>query len=272
MKTFYLAAALSVLMLTMQTSCEKDENLDSFVGFSEDEDEISSYYADILAEADDVTMREGEKSGMDSGNPVGSGTRNIETTFSGDTMIHTITYVDFVNGNSHFERVKNGVVYIKVLGRPFQAVYKRMISFYNFTIDNNHVEGLHVIEKTSDYQYAVTITGGKISFTDGTYFTRNLSQTRTWVSGYNTPFQVWDDEFTIDGNVNGMTRKGKTYSNTITTPLLIKNNCRWIVQGVIEINIDNKTASLDYGEGTCDRLATVTVNGNTFNIRLRGGS
>jgi hypothetical protein len=28
---------------------------------------------------------------------------------------------------------------------------------------------------------------------------------------------------------------------------------------------------LDYGDGTCDRFATLTVNGESWTIRLRGG-
>lgn len=257
------------LTLTAITSCEKENDLNPFIDFSLDDDEITSYYDDVLAEAEDITMQNGTKSGMDLG--PGSGSRTVETTFSGDTVIHTITYNNFVNENSQFERVKNGVIIIKVLGRPLEMVFKRIISFYNFTINGNQIEGMKVVEKTGEYQYSITVTGGRISFTDGTVFTRNMSHTRTWTSGYETPFQVWDDEFAIDGTCSGVTRKNKTYLNVITSPLIVKNNCRWITEGVVELTVDNKTATLDYGDGTCDRFATVSVNGNTFQIRLRGG-
>jgi len=39
-----------------------------------------------------------------------------------------------------------------------------------------------------------------------------------------------------------------------------------IVLGVITIVRNGNTATLDYGDGACDNLAVLTVNGNTFNI------
>jgi len=50
---------------------------------------------------------------------------------------------------------------------------------------------------------------------------------------------------------------------------VIKNSCRWIVEGTIEMVSNSKTTVLDYGMGECDNQATITVNGNINDITLR---
>ena len=61
------------------------------------------------------------------------------------------------------------------------------------------------------------------------------------------------------------------YTTTIQNPLIKRADCfKYFVQGTIAItNINNKTMTLDYGTGTCDNVATVTVNGHTRTIQLR---
>ena len=39
----------------------------------------------------------------------------------------------------------------------------------------------------------------------------------------------------------------------------------------MDIVVGDKTATLDYGNGDCDNLATVTINGEIYDIKLRGG-
>ena len=55
----------------------------------------------------------------------------------------------------------------------------------------------------------------------------------------------------------------------ITQPLKITFVCPWIVSGTIEATPDdNFVRVLDYGNGTCDNNATITVDGNVYNIKL----
>lgn len=254
------------------TSCEKDEEVSPLAETLTLDDEIASYYDEALSEVDEITyVGTTAKLSVEESVVENSGTRTVETTFSGDTVIHTITFVDFVNGNSEFERVKNGTIVVKVLGRPFLETFWRQITFIDFTVNGNLVEGVKVIEKIGEYQFSITLTDGKITFTDGTTYTRDFVRTRTWVAGFETPFYIWDDEYELEGVANGVNRNEKVYTHTITNPLRIKMNCRWIVQGTIDIVVDNQLAILDYGDGTCDRFATITVDGETWTIRLRGG-
>jgi hypothetical protein len=71
-------------------------------------------------------------------------------------------------------------------------------------------------------------------------------------------------EFT---GVNGL-KVTKTISES--DPLVFKVSCHRIVSGVVTIiTSDNRTWTVDYGDGRCDNLATITRDDKTRIIMLR---
>jgi hypothetical protein len=59
------------------------------------------------------------------------------------------------------------------------------------------------------------------------------------------------------------------YDKIIIEPIVQPDNCDYIVSGIIHfVAEDEVIAVLDYGEGTCDEWATVTKDGETFDIDL----
>jgi len=272
MKRTNLFLAASLLMaVTVFTSCETEET-EPMIEVLQDDDQITNLYDDVLTEVDDLTLATdgAMKAPADFDVTSGSGTRTVVTTFEGDWMVKTITFTAFVNGHSENGHVKNGVMVIKILGRPTLASFERVITFNNFTIDGALIEGEKHITKTADYKYAISITGGKVTFTDGTTYTRESTRERTWEEGFATPANIFDDVFAITGSSTGVNRKGNTYTHTITNALVLKVACRWMVEGTVETVVNNNTITLDYGTGECDNLATMTINGVTKEIKLRG--
>ena len=266
-----LAAGIAIATFAF-TSCQKDETTDPMVTLSQDDDQVTNLYDDVLNEADDVTLSNNVSRASAQGDyttVTGSGTRTVVTTYEGDVMVKTITFNNFTNGNSLNGHVKNGVMIIRVTGGPLQAQFERTITFQNFTVDGIKIEGEKRVVKTAEYQYTVTLTGGKVTFEDGTTYTREFTRTRTWAEGYNTIGNIADDVYTVTGTSTGVNRKGYTYTHTITNPLMIKVACRWIVSGTIEMNVNNNTAILDYGNGECDNIATMTKDGKTYEFKLR---
>lgn len=63
---------------------------------------------------------------------------------------------------------------------------------------------------------------------------------------------------------------GNSWTAEIIQPIIRKFTCAWRVKGEITFtrNSNTKTAVLDYGDGSCDDQATVTVNGKTHTITL----
>ena len=74
--------------------------------------------------------------------------------------------------------------------------------------------------------------------------------------------------YNITGTINSVLTNGETVDWTIQTPLVKANNCYWVSAGTGTLNINGLDALVDYGDGNCDNKATVTVNGQTYNITL----
>ena len=97
----------------------------------------------------------------------------------------------------------------------------------------------------------------------------NSTHTREWVAGDDTPLDFADDVYSITGTANGTDANGRNYTANITTPVISKLTCKWFVSGKIEITPTNKSSRVvDFGSGTCDNQATVTIGTNIFNIEL----
>ena len=77
--------------------------------------------------------------------------------------------------------------------------------------------------------------------------------------------------YSVTGSATGTNRKGVGYTTNVQSPLIKRADCpKYFVQGTIAItNTNSKAMTLDYGTGTCDNVATVSVNGRTRTIQLR---
>lgn len=75
---------------------------------------------------------------------------------------------------------------------------------------------------------------------------------------------------TLSGSNSGTDRNGTTWTSTITTPMVRDLGCTWITKGVVEISPAGKsTRIIDFGDGTCDSHATITIDGNTFEFTMQ---
>jgi hypothetical protein len=106
---------------------------------------------------------------------------------------------------------------------------------------------------------------GTATNTDGVVLTYTSTRVRTWVLGYTTLANRYDDEFNITGTATGTFSNGGGYSALTTSPIHVKFGCGLPVSGTLEITPQNKPVrTVDYGQGNCDSQFTVTVNGNTY--------
>jgi hypothetical protein len=55
----------------------------------------------------------------------------------------------------------------------------------------------------------------------------------------------------------------------VAEPLVKAFTCRWISKGVLRIKLNDTVGLLNFGNGTCDNEARLTVNGETRTIKLR---
>lgn len=158
--------------------------------------------------------------------------------------------------------------------------------FENFYFDSIHVEGTHRISNTSQpittvppsRQFKVEVIDGRLTKHNGNFIEWNSTKIFTQIEGLLTPDKPLDDIFKIEGSSHGKAKRGTllvAWESHVTEPLIKKFICRWIVKGIIKtvrLNATTNsrwTATLDFGNGACDRLAVITINGVSYQITLR---
>lgn len=161
----------------------------------------------------------------------------------------------------------------------FTGAYSATGTVITITPEDYHVND-HLVQGVKTVTNAGPNAQGQTHFTvavDGTVTAPDGSWTsshaarrvRTWIAGEGTP-TPFDDVYLISGTGSGTDRNGIPYTLAITTPLRVEIGCRWVVSGVLEITPGSLAVrKVDYGDGTCDRKITVTVNG--FTITFNGG-
>lgn len=110
-----------------------------------------------------------------------------------------------------------------------------------------------------------------ITFDDGKKHEISGNRTREMVEGYNTPMEWEDNVFLVTGNANITKKDGTVITCEITNPLRFKMSCHspFPVSGTKVITKNDSTATLDFGTGDCDALASLTIDGVTTEITLR---
>jgi len=80
-----------------------------------------------------------------------------------------------------------------------------------------------------------------------------------------------DDQTLTWGSVINTRPNGVVVTKTITetTPLLFEASCKHIVSGIASFeNSKGRKWSIDYGDGSCDDIAILTVNGKSKEITI----
>jgi hypothetical protein len=185
-------------------------------------------------------------------------------------------------------RVRKGKIITEYTNRLIYPGAMATTTFDRFSVDGIHVEGIHKISNISDVpvppatiarKFKVQVINGKLTKPDGNYIEWNSSRIITQVEGLTTPDYPRDDAFKIEGSANGLVKRGNLlvrWESAITEPLLRRLTCRWIVKGRIRTvranlpdpNNSRWVAILDFGAGTCDNQAILTINGISRQITL----
>lgn len=272
-KNLISALLLIVAILFAITSCSKDSNEvtnTDALAVAQDDAMADNLFDDALAETDQVNLEADENGfsneALKSASLTGSKTIVVDKP---DTVNFpktiTVTYQNWQGPNG---RVKNGTVYITVNKRWMRAGYVRTVTFENFSINGYKIEGTKTVSYLGFVENKPTITvkleNGKVITPGGKTIQHQRQITRTWEYGWQTPFWVWDDVWFVSGSGKGIDRNGFAYTYTIKEPLQFRVGCPWAKAGVIEIVVEGKkTITVDFGDGTCDRKFTVTIDGQT---------
>jgi hypothetical protein len=154
--------------------------------------------------------------------------------------------------------------------------------FEGFKFDSLYVEGSQTITNSTTAgsirrQFTIDITDGKLTSPSGSFSTWTSHRVITQIEGNGTPDLPLDDIFSITGAAHGKLKRGdvlNAWHSEIIDPLIKRFSCRWISKGILRVwretlsSTSSWAGTLNYGDGTCDFLGTLTINGTSHNIKL----
>ncbi len=195
----------------------------------------------------------------------------IDTAATGYPITITVDYgtnTETMNG-----RKISGKVVIAISGPKNTDGTTHTTSYIGCKIDSVGIDGTTTETFNGDNTTTrKTTMTSDINFTlaNGTVVNRTGTDVREWLAGLSTPLERSDDKIQVTGTTTVKYSTGDTYTRLITSPLLILGDCANPVQGIIDFSKnDTLISELNYGDGTCDNLATMTTNGATVDITLK---
>lgn len=278
-----------VLAALFTVACQDNPNLQNLdTDVAEDALIADAAYDDIFLEVDAV-MNLMDEQGYEQPSlksaPDQEACVVITIVSEGDAFWPRKIIVDYGDGcdvsryNDTRERVRKGKIIIKISGPIWQEGSSREVTFDDFYINEHKVEGRRTVTnegfwEDGDYQglryFSVILDGGTVTTPEGQVISKDVNRTRTFVEGFDTKWDTRDDIWHINGIATGVNRAGIAFSREITSPLWKEIGCRFITRGTVLIEAEGRPdVTLDYGEGDCDPLATITMDGETKEVRLR---
>lgn len=252
-------------------SCKKSEEVVSTQTEQEvlkESEEAEANYSDAISTAEDALNGSIDRVG---GRVEGCATVKVDL----EKQEATIDFGEGCKGKDG--KTRKGKITVRFKGKNKKDASERTISFVNFSVNGYTITG--TVQQygfkllNGKIQYSQAIKNGVIKFEDGKTLVISTERTVEWSEGMNTPLDPRDDVYRITGNSTGVNKAARNFTSTITEPLVFKVSCFlennfYPVSGKAEMTVDGKKATIDYGTGTCDKKATMTLSGQVIQINL----
>lgn len=143
--------------------------------------------------------------------------------------------------------------------------------FDNFTYNTKEIAGGGTIyrernnangnpQSTVNKTLAITFPNGVVADLTGT-------RVAEWIEGAGSG--TWmDNVFLITGDRQIVFSSGFTHDALVTEALRREATCPYFVSGVLELTRNNGSGTLNFGDGTCDNLAVLTIGDQEYIITL----
>jgi hypothetical protein len=273
MKKYISMSLAGAAILTMTIAgCRKEKKVDNDTTIASDNNLAEASFNEVTnisdAAANGYLSSTQYKSEMDT-TVMGCATVILDTVSTPHKIIIDYGPTNCTCGDG---RQRRGKIITTFTGRYRDAGTVITHTFDNYFVNNNQIMGTKTVTNmgtnSSGHPYFnISVSGSVIKASGGT-ITWSSTRVREWIAGYDT-YILADDVYLITGSGSGTNASGTNFTVTITSALRIELSCPRIVSGVIDITPSGKpTRTLNYGSGACDNQATVTINGNTYNITL----
>jgi hypothetical protein len=288
-KTIVASLTLAVLSIGLiLSSCKKKEKDDNDTSGAEDHTVAETQSNDIVNIGDQASYGSMSTYKMAQG-----GQESIYSacaTIILDTLIHSdndTLSVNFGTGCTGTDgRLRSGILqYIYTAGMHYRDSGNVIsVSANNYTVDGNSI---NITSKT--IKNLGHITGNKLTWNivgnmsitkaDGKTIQWTTDKTKVLLSGERPnglPIDWAHAQIAIYGTASGTAANGDSFTASVAqaTWLVRDFNCtsyrKCFVAGELDFTPGSKlTRYVNFGTGTCDNLASVTINGNVYNITLK---
>lgn len=168
-------------------------------------------------------------------------------------------------------KIRKGAVLITYSGRPRVVGTVITLTPQNYFVNNFQLSGLKTFTNVSANgtpAVNIKVVNGQITNPQGQVSQINTDITRKFIAGYSTITRS-DDVFETSGSRSRVNFAGRSVTITSIVPIVREMSCRWIGSGEIEIAISGRrNRVVNFGNGTCDDQATVTVGRFSRTITL----
>ncbi len=273
-KYFMVVAAMGMIF----TSCRKnkDEEKDTDTSSASDNALAEGTYNDVNNIADEASTGSLSSYFITNISEEKSALSTCAVITNDTTVSPRILTIDFgaTNCLCGDGRNRRGKINVSYTGRYRDSASTHTITFTNYYVNDNQILGTKTVtnnghNSSGNLSYSIVVNGQIIKASGGGTITWTSTRTREWIVGELTP--IWsDDVYLITGSANGTNAAGVSFNMAITSALRKEIGCRHFVSGSLTLTPSGKpTRYVDFGTGACDDQATVTINGNVYNITLR---
>jgi hypothetical protein len=171
---------------------------------------------------------------------------------------------------------RKGQIIITITDRWFVKGAQHSVTFNNFYMNGAKIEGEKTVtnlglNESKHLEMGIELEGGKITFDDATFMTREASHLREIIRDRNPQ----NDTILVTGSANGINVLGDTYTREIIEPLIMVHCAsyqhRWVIAGgKVEItNSKTGTTTIDHTGAGCDGKVIVNKNGYRHNYDFK---
>jgi hypothetical protein len=267
-KLLTLSAAAALLFLN---ACKKNNNdtIDEY----ETTFELSGDQAiadNLTEDANDVFNEAAMDNNLMGARPVNpSGTMGIlgcaTVTVTPATGFPKTMLIDFGTGCTAPNGVtRKGKITVVLSDSVRKTNSTAVMTFQDYFVNGFKKEGTITWTNTSQpgtKSWQRKVENGKITSPAGNYWLHSGIKNVTQTAGVNTPLILLDDVFSITGNHTVTNAAGKTRTGTILEALQKKTICENIDKGKLKIEGPSHYAIINFGDGACDKLATISIDG-----------
>jgi len=288
-KILSLATITLISIATLITACKKDSSSSSTTTTNNNSSaaNLSANGAtsdNAFDDAFNIAVQTGYDKGLTSLKEQGSGATTLGYNFCATvtvkptvgTIFPDTLIVDFGAGcvsNDGISR-SGSITYIfsGKLSTPGTTISS---SFNNYSVNGYKIGGTYSIKNTStgaSLSLTSAVTSGSITYPNDTSYTFSGTKTALLLIPPSNILDPTSFVFNITGGYSISNSFGESLTATITTPLERKQTCKHVDSGIVSFKYTKGTASvngtLDYGNGTCDDSALITIGAFTKTVTL----